>query len=112
MSEKVLFVDDEPLVLQGIERLLRPDFRIDSVTCGAEALRKLKSSGPYAVIVCDMSMPEMDGVKLLEKIKVDFPDVVRVMLTGNSDQQTAIRAVNEGHIFRFLTKPCEKELLT
>ena len=112
MAEKILFVDDEQQVLQGIQRLLHRTFLIETALSGAEALTKLKRSGPYAVVVCDMRMPEMDGVRLLAKIKVDFPETVRIMLTGNSDQETAVRAVNEGHIFRFLTKPCNEEVLT
>jgi YesN/AraC family two-component response regulator len=112
MWEKILFVDDEPQVLEGFQRLLSASFRIDTAISGKEALTKLKRNGPYAVVVCDMRMPEMDGVQLLYKIKLEFPDAVRIMLTGNSDQLTAARAVNEGGIFRFLTKPCEEELLT
>lgn len=111
MHEKILFVDDEPQVLEGIERLLYPDFRIDTATSGAEALAKLRDSGPYAVVVCDMRMPEMDGIQLLCKIKVKFPEAIRLMLTGNTDQPTAVKAVNEGNVFRFLTKPCEEDLL-
>jgi DNA-binding NtrC family response regulator len=112
MTEKILFVDDEPLVLQGFERLLRRTFRIETTVSAKEALTKMGQTGPYAVVVCDMRMPEMDGARLLSKIRIEFPDVVRIMLTGNSDQETAVRAVNEGHIFRFLTKPCDEELLS
>jgi DNA-binding NtrC family response regulator len=112
MAEKILFVDDEPFVLQGFQRLLRGAFQIETTTSAKEALDKLKHSGPYAVVVCDMRMPEMDGAQLLSKIRIDFPEAVRIMLTGNSDQETALRAVNEGQIFRFLTKPCEEGLLT
>ena len=112
MREKILFVDDEPQVLEGIRRLLCPAFHIDTAVSGSEALSKLKRDGPYAVVVCDMRMPEMDGARLLSKIRIEFPEAVRIMLTGNSDQNTAIRAVNEGHIFQFLTKPCDEDLLT
>jgi CheY-like chemotaxis protein len=111
MQEKILVVDDEPQVLEGIERLLHPDFRIDTATSGGEALAKLRDGGPYAVVVCDMRMPEMDGIQLLGKIKVKFPEVIRLMLTGNTDQPTAMRAVNEGNVFRFLVKPCDEDLL-
>lgn len=112
MEEKILFVDDEPFVLEGFQRLLRKTFQIETSVSGAEALRKLKGNGPYAVVVCDMRMPEMDGAQLLSKIRIDFPKTVRIMLTGNSDQETAVRAVNEGQIFRFLTKPCDEGTLT
>jgi DNA-binding NtrC family response regulator len=112
VREKILFVDDEPQVLEGFQRLLSPTFRVETAISGAKALSKMQSSGPYAVVVCDMRMPEMDGVRLLYKIRLEFPECVRIMLTGNSDQETAVRAVNEGNIFRFLTKPCDEALLT
>ena len=111
MAEKILFVDDEPSVLEGYQRLLRQDFQVETAPGGKEALDKLATAGPYAVLVADMRMPEMDGAQLLAKVTVKFPDVIRIMLTGNLDIQTAVRAVNEGSIFRFLTKPCEKETL-
>jgi DNA-binding NtrC family response regulator len=111
MPEKILFVDDEVQVLEGFQRLLHNTFQIETAAGAAEALKKLRKSKEYAVVVCDMRMPDMDGVHLLQKLKVDFPDVVRIMLTGNSDQQTAVEAVNEGNIFRFLNKPCGKDAL-
>jgi DNA-binding NtrC family response regulator len=111
MAEKILFVDDEPSVLEGYKRRLRQDFQIETAVGGKEALDKLAASGPYAVLVADMRMPEMDGAQLLGKVMIKFPEIIRIMLTGNLDIQTAVRAVNEGSIFRFLTKPCEKETL-
>jgi len=111
MTEKILLVDDEPAVLQGYQRLLRSEFNVDTAVGGAGAVIALQRNGPYAVVVSDMRMPQMDGVELLTKIKTLSPDTVRIMLTGSSDIQTAVRSVNEGNIFRFLTKPCEKELL-
>jgi CheY-like chemotaxis protein len=112
VRERILFVDDEPQLLEGFQRLLSPAFQIETAVSGAEALAKLKRNGPYAVVVCDMRMPEMDGVRLLTKIRLEFPESVRIMLTGNSDQETAAKAVNEGNVFRFLTKPCDEDLLT
>lgn len=106
MTEKILFVDDEPHVLQSIRRQLRKRFSLEIAEGGEEALRVLKEKGPFAVIVSDMRMPEMNGVELLSKVKDLYPDIVRLMLTGNADQETAMDAVNTGHIFRFLTKPC------
>lgn len=111
MQEKILFVDDEPQVLEGFRRLLGGSFQIETANSGSEAVEKLKKNKAIAVTVCDMRMPGMDGAHLLQKIRIDFPDVVRVMLTGNTDQQTAIQAVNDGQIFRFLTKPCTKDVL-
>ena len=106
MTGKILFVDDEPHVLQSIRRQLRKRFTLEIAEGGEEALRILKDKGPFAVIVSDMRMPEMNGVELLSKVKDLYPDTVRLMLTGNADQETAMDAVNTGHIFRFLTKPC------
>ncbi|HIP40328.1 MAG TPA: response regulator [Desulfocapsa sulfexigens] len=106
MSDKVLLVDDEPNVLQSMQRQLRKRFNVVTAESGNEALAVLKNKGPFAVIVSDMRMPGMDGVQLLTQVKDGFPDTVRIMLTGNADQQTATEAVNVGQIFRFLTKPC------
>lgn len=106
MTEKILFVDDEPNVLQSIQRQLRKRFDLVIAEGGIEALRVLKEEGPFAVIVSDMRMPGMNGVELLSQVKDLYPETVRLMLTGNADQETAMEAVNNGQIFRFLTKPC------
>ncbi len=111
MSKKILFVDDEPNVLQSIRRSLRKQFDIDTAEGGEEALQKMSANGSYAIIVSDMRMPGMDGVQLLSAAKQKWPDTVRMMLTGNADQQTAVDAVNKGDVFRFLNKPCEAEEL-
>jgi len=111
MTEKILLVDDEPAVLMGYERLLRKELQVTTVIGGAAGLVLLKHQGPFAVVVSDMRMPEMNGVEFLLKVQHDFPDTVRVMLTGDSDLQTAVDAVNQGKIFRFLSKPCNKETL-
>lgn len=111
MTDKILCVDDEPNVLSAYQRGLRRQFHIETATGGQEALEILQSNGPYAVIVSDMRMPGMDGVQLLKRVRDLAPDSVRMMLTGNADQQTVRDAVNEGHIFRFLTKPCSPEVL-
>lgn len=106
MAEKILFVDDEPNILQSIQRQLRGRFSLQTAGGGDEALRILKEEGPFAVIVSDMRMPGMNGVELLSRVKDSYPETVRLMLTGNADQETAMEAVNSGQIFRFLTKPC------
>jgi len=109
--DKILMVDDEANILVGYQRLFRYEFQIDTAEGGAAALNALSATGPYAVVVSDMHMPEMDGAKLLTKIKLLAPDTIRIMLTGNADIRTAVSAVNEGSIFRFLTKPCNKDTL-
>lgn len=111
MTEKILFVDDEENILQSIKRELRKRFDIFTAEGGAQALEVLKNSGPFSVIVSDMRMPVMDGIQLLSKVKDLYPDTVRLMLTGNADQETAIEAVNKGQIFRFLNKPCPTSVL-
>jgi response regulator RpfG family c-di-GMP phosphodiesterase len=104
--DRILLVDDEPNVLDGYRRSLRGQFDITTATSGKEALEKIAKESPFAVVVSDMRMPEMSGVELLKRVKTIAPDSVRMMLTGNADQETAILAVNQGHIFRFLNKPC------
>jgi response regulator RpfG family c-di-GMP phosphodiesterase len=111
MNEKILCVDDEPNILEAYQRSLRKEFQIETASGGAPALEAIATRGPFAVVVSDMRMPGMDGVQFLARVKEKSPESVRIMLTGNADQQTAMSAVNEGHIFRFLTKPCPPEVL-
>jgi len=112
MTETILFVDDEQGVLDGIRRLIRRDYNCLFVTSGDQALATLASDPTVAVVVSDMRMPGMDGVALLSEAQVRHPDVVRIMLTGNIDQETAVEAINRGRIFSFLNKPVRPELLT
>ncbi len=112
MSNRVLFVDDEQHVLASYRRTLRKGWDVVTALGGETALEIFESKGPFAVVVSDMRMPGMNGVQLLTKIKEKDPDTVRMMLTGYADFSTAMEAVNEGNIFRFLTKPCPPELLT
>ena len=112
MTEKILFVDDEPNVLEGMQRRLRNEFSIEVALGGAGGLEAVATKGPFAVIVADMRMPGMDGAQFLSRVREQTPESVRVMLTGNADQQTAVDAINQGQIFRFMTKPCAPEALT
>ena len=111
MPELILLVDDDRNILDGYRRTLRGEFLIDVAQSGQEALQLLESKGPYAVVISDMQMPGMDGIELLRSVKSASPDTVRVMLTGNAETGTAIDAINEGSIFRFLIKPCSKEMM-
>ncbi|MCC6508806.1 MAG: response regulator, partial [Pirellulaceae bacterium] len=90
---------------------LRGRFDLDTAEGGPAALEMIRDRGPYAVVVSDMRMPEVDGLHVLSTVRRQHPDTMRVMLTGNVDQKTAIDAVNEGAIFRFLNKPCPAEVL-
>lgn len=111
MSTSILFVDDEPNILAGYQRQFRKLFTVDTAGSGAEGLARLNADGPYAVIVSDMQMPGMNGIEFLCQAAAIAPHTVRIMLTGNADQQTATAALNEGRIFRFLNKPCAPETL-
>jgi response regulator RpfG family c-di-GMP phosphodiesterase len=111
MIEQILLVDDDPNILDGYRRALRKDFRLQTALGGLQALDLIVGKPPFAVIVSDMRMPEMSGVELLGRLKDLAPESVRIMLTGNADQETASEAVNQGHVFRFLTKPCTAESL-
>lgn len=111
MTEKILLVDDDSNILNGYRRSLRKRFRFD-MACGAgEALHVIEQKGPFAVVVSDMRMPGMDGLQLLSRLKEICPDTVRIMLTGNADQKTAVDAVNKGQVLKFLTKPCSPDML-
>ncbi len=110
-KEKILLVDDERNVLSGFKRQLRNHFHTETGLGGEAGLEAIDEKGPFGVVVSDMRMPGMDGIEFLKKVRKVSPDTVRIMLTGNADQETAIRAVNEGNIFRFLTKPCQEGLL-
>jgi response regulator RpfG family c-di-GMP phosphodiesterase len=111
MSEKILCVDDEPLVLDGLKRCLHERFCIDTATSADAALNLIDTQGPYAVVVSDLRMPGTDGIRFLAMVRQRAPDSVRVMLTGQADFETAIAAVNEGNIFRFLCKPYQGDAL-
>lgn len=112
MTDKILLVDDELLLLQSLRRELGLNYNITTAESGAEGLEKIANSGPYAVVISDFRMPKMDGIKFLTQVMEAAPDTVRMMLTGNADLPTAVDAINKGQIFRFLSKPCSGSLLT
>jgi len=103
---RILCVDDEPKVLEGLERVMHRKCVLLTATSGEEALRLLAGPEPIDVIVSDMRMPRMNGAALLAECRKRSPDTVRLLLTGQADLESAISAVNDGHVFRFLTKPC------
>ncbi|MBI4800871.1 MAG: response regulator [Desulfarculus sp.] len=109
LAEKILFVDDDPNILASFLRQLRRNFAVDTALGGAVGLEMVANQGPYAVVVSDFKMPGMDGVQLLNHLREQAPDTVRILLTGYADVDTSIRAVNEGNIFRLLTKPIDTE---
>src|SRR5687767_12345940 len=107
----ILCVDDEPRVVEGLVLHLRRDYNVHIALSGEEALQKLKENRKIAVIVSDMRMPGMDGATLLRRVMRSHPTVTRLLLTGETGRDSAVSAVNEGQIFRFLTKPCPTEQL-
>ncbi len=108
---RLLLVDDEPAVIEGIARRLRREFEIFSANDGAHALRLLEQLGEMHIIVSDMRMPGMSGAALLAEASQFYPNMVRILLTGHTDLDAAIAAINEGQIFRFLVKPCPADML-
>ena len=103
---RILCVDDEEKILSAIQRGLRKEFTVVAATSGAEGLAALESAGPFQVIVSDMKMPEMNGAEFLKRARKVAPDTVRLLLTGFAELENVVSAINEGHIYRFLAKPC------
>ena len=111
MKRKILFVDDEPMVLQGLKRMLRgmrDEWEMAYVESGEKALTILESA-PFEVVVTDMRMPGMNGAALLEKVKQRYPEMVRIVLSGYSDQELIMKSVRTAH--QYLSKPCDAETL-
>ncbi len=107
---RILCVDDEPHVLQGLERSLFEHFDVTTVASGEEALELMRSED-FEVLVSDMRMPHMDGAELLKRASALQPNTTRILLTGHAEIESAMKAINQGNIFRFLLKPCETEIL-
>jgi response regulator RpfG family c-di-GMP phosphodiesterase len=110
MNESILLVDDDARVVSAMQRTLHRHYSIEIAAGAQDALDAIHQHG-YAVVVSDLQMPEMNGVELLAKVREVSPETVRILLTGHADLDAAISAVNEGSIFRFLTKPCPQDLL-
>ncbi|MCP4965099.1 MAG: response regulator [bacterium] len=111
MRPRVVCVDDEPRVLKGLRRRIGRDYDVATAESGPEALTLMRSAEPFQVIISDMRMPGMTGAQFLAQARTEFPDTVRILLTGQSDLDDAILAINDGHVFRFLSKPCPPEVL-
>ena len=111
MPNKVLFVDDDPKVLAGIRRQLRKKVPLETVESGRAGLEAICANGPFSVVVTDYCMPGMNGIEFLKRVRQAAPETVRMLLTGSADLDAAIQAVNQGNIYRFLTKPCSPEQL-
>jgi putative nucleotidyltransferase with HDIG domain len=111
MNKRILFVDDEPMVLQGIQRSLRgmrAEWEIALANSGPEAMETMAQT-PFDVVITDMRMPGMDGAQLLDLVKARFPQTVRIILSGQSDRETILRSVGPSH--QYLSKPCDVDEL-
>src|SRR5438093_1441244 len=104
----ILVVDDEAEILFSLRGLLRREFEVHTAESGPEALEILRRQSVH-VIMTDQRMPGMTGVELLSQVQGEHPDAIRVVFTGYADIKAVIDAVNEGHIFRYITKPWDPE---
>lgn len=108
---RILFVDDEPHVLEALAANLRRGFEVMTAAGGDDGLDILRAYNDIAVVVSDMRMPKMDGAAFLVRVRELSPNSTRILLTGQADLEATIRAVNHGQVFRFLTKPCPRDTL-
>ena len=108
---RVLFVDDEPRILEGLRRMLRPQRREWEMAFapGGEAALALMEASPFDVIVSDMRMPGIDGATLLSRVREQYPQMVRIVLSGHTELSAALQVVPVAH--QFLAKPCDAEML-
>ena len=112
MKPSVLFVDDEPNILQGLQRMLREyrdEWSMHFAPSGPEALKILSESSSQDVVVSDMRMPGMDGAQLLTEVKRLYPQAVRIVLSGHSEREAILKSVQVAH--QFLSKPCDASIL-
>ncbi|NLD38984.1 MAG: response regulator [Desulfatiglans sp.] len=108
MEHRILFVDDEPNILEGYKRQLRKQYDVVTAEGGERGLDMVKNNGPFSVVVSDLKMPGIDGNHFLALVKEVSPETTRILLTGYADLKSAIEAINNGNIFRLLTKPCDR----
>ena len=110
---KILLVDDEANILKSLRRLLAAveNYSVITAQSGPEALATLNSEPDVAVIISDQRMPEMSGVAFLQEARQQVPDAIRILLTGYADQEATIAAINQGAVYRYLTKPWDNDLL-
>ena len=110
MAQRILLVDDEPGVLDGLRRTLAAKYQVEAVLKASDALKKLEhsrgGSNPFAVVVSDMMMPEMNGAEFLTRAAEIVPEAILMMLSGKADMRSTIPAINTGRLFRFIAKPC------
>jgi YesN/AraC family two-component response regulator len=112
MRATVLFVDDDELIIEGLKRSLHGiDYQVTTAVGAWAGVEALRSAGPD-IVVADQYMPGMTGLDFLAVVREQRPEAIRILLSGRADLEIALRALNEGEVFRFLTKPVERaELL-
>lgn len=111
MTATVLMVDDDPALLDAAARTVRREpYRLLTAVTGEQAL-EIVDREPVDVLVCDDQMPGMGGLEVLTHVRERHPDIITLMLSGQASIGTVIRALNQGHIFRFLIKPCAPDEL-
>src|SRR5215472_4728797 len=108
---RILCVDDEARIVEGLVLHLRREYQVFTAHSGQEGLSQLKQMGGAAVVISDMRMPQMDGATFLQQVLQRYPDATRILLTGEPGRDAAVSAVNKAQIFRFLTKPCPPDAL-
>jgi CheY-like chemotaxis protein len=108
---RMLVVDDEPDNLDLLYRTFRREYNVLRAESGLQALEVLQSEGEVAVIISDQRMPEMSGTEFLSKTVPEFPDTVRIILTGFTDVEDLVDAINAGQVYRYITKPWDPEEL-
>ncbi len=111
MNNKILCVDDEEAILRGFKLNLNNKFELHFASDGIEGLELFKREGGFAAVLSDMRMPRMSGAEMLHEIKKIDSEVVTVLLTGHTDFESAMAAVNDGNVFRMLSKPCPPDVL-
>lgn len=111
INEKVLVVDDDQTVLKLYRTHFEKVVNIFTAASPSEGLEKLEEDGPFALLVADYKLPEMNGLELISKANQIAPDMAKILLTGHADLELAIKAINEGRVFRFLTKPCSNKTM-
>ena len=108
---KIICVDDEPFILSSLTRLMRNEYEVITAESGMAAIEKIKQIPSIGVALVDQRMPEMSGAELLEKMTMEFPDIVKIVLTGYTDIGALVDSVNKGEIFRYIQKPWDSDLL-
>lgn len=108
---RILIVDDEEAILETMTFTFEEEYEVLTATSAAEALDVLERSGPVAAVISDQRMPEMTGVEFLSQVFERHPTTVRIILTGFADMDAIIRAINDGHVYAYITKPWEPDQL-